>query len=714
MRYLAKAGDYDAIEEVLQHSGTSLLAANQSATLVAILGEIPEPDLARLGWVAFYLALAHLDFTPARALPLLSTALKVFSARQDEHGELLCLAHIISIHITTTGHYREGEALLARAEKLFSQTSETLDAYTTILLARSLAMGRGILLGDTDSAARYATLALTLAGKEQRVNFEASLLLVTGYIRIFAGQHILARSWLEQAAAIIHRPEVGTFNGLAIRMMLFNFLYIDGDFANYFDQKNQLISAIGIELVSQSIAGPFCYIWEMDIAINQGRFEDALGLADQALALQPPLSPHLHSQVLHLQSVVLALEHQTGLALAVAEESTALREQSGGLYFVTLNKLLVGLTQGLCGNYDLAIELLTDGIESARRMPTPYLEACGLMHRGSIHLNHGNHEEARKDIESGLGLMRRNGFRHFWAWTPQAIETVLGFAVSEKIEVDYARTLAAERIDAALQDDGTAVPRIEFRILGGFTILCRGVPLLNAEDLTPQQRELLCLLCASPGMKMANETVQLHFWPDSPLAEAKANLDALMARLRKTLGDALPEYAAHGYLHRDKGMLWLTHCRVDALEFLQAIKDGLDHSRRREFWQAGNAFTRACALWQGEYAPGIAGEDVVRTFRDTLAANMVRMALAWCGQLAGAGRLQKAIDFAEEALRADPLNDSLWALLYRLHGRRSAIQARHVLKRFAGVLKAEDYPEDEIVALAKGIVSGSGTSLPPE
>jgi tetratricopeptide (TPR) repeat protein len=369
---------------------------------------VSEPDLTRLGWVAFYLALAHLDFAPARALPLLSKALEVFTARQDEHGELLCLAHIISIHITTTGHYREGEALLARAEELFSQRADTLDTYTTILLARSLAMGRCIFLADIDTATRYASLALTLARNEQLVNFESGLLMVMGYIRIFAGHMSLALIWLEQAAAVIRRPEVGSFNVLATRMMLFNYLFHDGDFANYFDQKKQLISAIGNELVSQSIAGPFCYVWEMDIAINQGRFEDALDLAGMALTLHPPLSPHLHSQVVQLKAVVLAHLQQPGLAMAAAAESTVLREQSGGFYFVTLNKLLVGLAHGLCGSYEQALELLSDGIDSARRMPTSYLEACGLMHRGAIHLVRGDPRAARKDIESGLSLMRRN------------------------------------------------------------------------------------------------------------------------------------------------------------------------------------------------------------------------------------------------------------------------------------------------------------------
>jgi ATP/maltotriose-dependent transcriptional regulator MalT/DNA-binding SARP family transcriptional activator len=713
LRYLLQAGDYAAMEAVLQQSGPAMLAANQTATLTAILSAVPEPDLVRLGWIAFYLALAHLDFAPARALPLLSNALAVFSARQDAHGELLCLAHSISVHITTTGLFREGEELLARAEHLFARIAETLDATTTILLAYSLAMGRCIFLADTDTATRYANLALTLARKEGLVNFEAGLLMVMGYIRIFAGQMSLARIWLEQAAAAVHRPEVGTFNSLAIRMMLFNTLYIDGDFANYFDQKNQLVAAIGSELVSQAIAGPFCYVWEMDIAINQGRFVDAQNLADQTLALHPPLSPHLRSQVLHLQAVVLASQGQPGPALAAAEESARLREEAGGMYFITLNNLLCGLTHGLCGQYDQAVALLTMGIDSARRMPTAYLEACGLLHRGAVHLDHGNHGQAGKDIEAGLGLMRQNAYRHFWAWTPRAIQAVFGFAAARKIETDYARALAAERIDVSLRENGSAIPRIEFRVLGEFTLLCRGVPLRNAEDMTPAQRELLALLLASPGLKIAQETAQLHFWPDSPTAAAKAKLDTLISRLRKTLVAVLPGSMPHDYLNRERGMLWLAHCRVDALDFQNAAKSGLTHSRMQEYWQAGNAFARAEALWQGEFAPGVTGEDHVRAYRNTLVQTLTQMALAWCGQLAAAGRLQPAIELAEKALGADPVSDVLWALLYRLHGRHSAIRARQVLNRFANRLRAEDFPEHEIAELIEGITSARGALFSP-
>lgn len=703
LRHLLQARDHAAVEAVLTRHGTALLAANQTATLTAILGRIPEQQLAGLGWAAFYLALAHLDFAPARALPLLNRALAAFRTRGDEPGELLCLAHSISIHITTTGHYREGEELLLRAEALLERLGGALDASNSVLLDRSLAMGRCIFLADTETALRYASRALELARQERLVNFEAAMLPVMGYIHIFAGQMSLARLWLEQAARALRRPEVGTFNCLAIRMMLFNFLFHDGEFDNYFDQKAQLVAAIDNVMVSQSIAGPFCFIWEMDIALNHGQDEEALRLA--GLGLQDQDSPHLRSQLLQLQAVALARLGRSGQALDAADQATRLRERAGGRYFIALNRILSGLTLALLGQTGKALDLLDQGIDNARSMPTAYLEACGLLHRGWVHLLRDDCGKAREDIRAGLGLMRRNAYRHFWAWTPQAARAVLGFAAARGLEADYARLLAARRLDVDLLDDGAPIPRLEFRTLGGFSIHMQGALLLGPEELTPAQRELLCLLLTAPGLKMAQETALLHFWPDSSTSAAKTKFDTMISRLRKVLAEALPDGLACRYLNRDKGILWLAHCRVDAVDFLQAVNQGLEHERLHEHWQACNAFTRAERLWKGEFAPGVTGEDQIRAFRDLLGKALTQLAQNWCGLLESSARLQTAVEFAERALRADPLNDALWMLLYRLEGRRSAIGARKVLLRLAELLRAEDYPENEIAHMVETIAS---------
>ena len=706
LRYLLQAGDYDAVEAVLEDHGMSFLVTNRTATLTAILDRIPAPLLPQYGWATLYSALAYIDSAPGRVLPLLDQALAVFAARQNRLGELLTLSHIISIHITTTGHYREGKEQLQKAEQLFYQTADALDISQTILVARNLAMGYSIFLADFDRAVKFASLGLNLAREKNLVNFEAALLMLMAYIQIFAGRTSQAQVYLEQAAPYVHHPEIGLFNKLSIRMMLFSFLFHDGDFANYFDQKNQFIATIGNTLVSQSIAGPFCNIWEMDIAINQGRFEEALDLAERALAQRhSPLCPHLRSLVLQLKALVLALRRQCDQALPVAAESRRLRDLSGGPYFIALNKLVVGLTYSYCGRYNQAVQLLSAGIEETRRTSTEYFEACGLLHRASVYLRAGARQPAGRDIKAGLRLMRRNAYRHLWSWTPAAMREVLAFAVAQRLEPEYARTLAAGRLGLALLDDGTAIPLLNIKTMGGFKILHCAAPLLHAEELTPAQRELLCLLLSAPEFKLPQETIQLHFWPDSPQDTARVKFDTLVSRLRKTLAQILPEDTAHYYLKREKGIIWLAHCRVDALDFLAAVDRGIRHLRLQECWQAGNAFTAAESLWRGEFAPGVTGEDRIREFREKLSRALSDLAFAWCDLLVRSDRLPKAVQVVEKALRDDPLNDRLYGLLYRLQGQNSAILARQVLKRFAAVLRAEDYPDDEVAELIAGITA---------
>jgi DNA-binding SARP family transcriptional activator len=680
--------------------------------LSILLRSIPEDRLRTMGWASFFLAVAHLDATPALTLPLLDQATDLFVQQHDSVGELLSLSHNISTRITTTGHYRGGEELLHRAVQLFSQVADTLDPATTILVARNLAMGYCIFLADVDEANRFGSLALTLARKEQLLNFEAALLMVMGYIRIFAGHTSLAKMYLEQAAPFVCHPEVGTFNRLAIRMMLFNFLFHEGDFANYFNQKHRLIAIFGVELVSQSIAGPFCYIWEMDIALHRGEPTTTLALAEAALAQHPSFSPHLVSQIQQLKGVALALLGRHEQALAAVAESRRLRELAGGRYFITLNKLLSGLVHALCGFHQQGIAWLDDGIADARCMPTEYLESCGLLHRAEALLANGQQSRALQDIETGIRMLGRNGYHHFWAWNPAAMTRILSLAVRHGYEPAYARRLAADRLHLSVLDDGTTIPLLDFQTLGVFKIAHQGVTLLEAEALTPVQRELLALLLAAPGLKMPQETLCHHLWPDSPQTTVKIKFDTLISRLRKTLAEALPDNTAHLYLNREKGMLWLAHCRIDAHTFLDGVKQGLVHFRLQEFWQAENVFTTVEPLWQGEFSPGAAGDDRIRHFRDTLVTSLSELAIAWSELLAKSDRLSTAVRLVDKALLHDPLNERLYALLYRLEGQRSALHSRQVLHRFKAVLRQDGYQDQEIADLLQTIVSSPPPGRP--
>ena len=169
------------------------------------------------------------------------------------------------------------------------------------------------------------------------------------------------------------------------------------------------------------------------------------------------------------------------------------------------------------------------------------------------------------------------------------------------------------------------------------------------------------------------------------------------------MAEVLPEDSASLYLNREKGILWLAHCRVDAIDFLSAVKRGQTHLRLQEFWQADNNFTFAESLWQGDFLPGVSGDNSVRNFRMKLTNTLSEMAFSWCEILVKAGRIAQAIVVTENALLNDPLNERLYGLLYRLQGESSAVLARQVKKRFILELQGEGYSDEEIVELVASL-----------
>jgi len=532
---------------------------------------------------------------------------------------------------------------------------------------------------------------------------EAALRLIMGRNQPFAGRPSDAAPWLEQAAADLEHPGGSAHERLVRRMVLFNHLYHVGDFANYFDQKQRLEAAMGREAFRRSLAGHCCLLWELDIALGQGRFGDAASLAEESLAWKPSPGPAMRGLASLFLAAALALAGKRDQALAVAAAPARPQERGAGVHSRALGKLLRGLTLGLCRKRREGLALLGGCIADAREIPCERLEAGGLMHRGALHLACGNQAAAREDVASGLALLRRNGMGAFWACAPGMAAELLGFAASGRQVVDLVRDMADKRLDADLCGEGALVPRVEFKLFGGFSLRLRGVSLPGSEDMTPVQREFLCLLVVSPGRKLFQESVLLHFWPDSTPEAGKATLDTLVSRLRKTMARMLPERCADRCLRREKGVLWLDHCRVDALDYLALAESGLEHFRARRYWQAGNLFARADALWQGDFAPGVSGGVRLLGFRRVLARRQADMALAWCPLLLRSNRREQAVACAGKALRADPLNEALWGLLYRLRAVESSVLAREVLERFAALLRNEQFAEQDIRTLVRTV-----------
>ncbi|MHB1597217.1 MAG: AAA family ATPase, partial [Streptosporangiaceae bacterium] len=186
-------------------------------------------------------------------------------------------------------------------------------------------------------------------------------------------------------------------------------------------------------------------------------------------------------------------------------------------------------------------------------------------------------------------------------------------------------------------------------------------------------RRLLRLLALRRGTLVSKDLIAEVLWPSTPPADPAANIEVLISRLRRALGDrGVIRTGPGGYLLPDGPGCW-----VDAEAFLAAVRAG--RSRLRGTPAAAlNSFRDALGIWRGEPLP----ED---TYADWAQADSRQLALAHLEALDGAaaaalecaaldrgsrvaeaaGAASEAAAWARQAVAADPLRESSVLLLAR-------------------------------------------------
>jgi DNA-binding SARP family transcriptional activator len=313
-------------------------------------------------------------------------------------------------------------------------------------------------------------------------------------------------------------------------------------------------------------------------------------------------------------------------------------------------------------------------------------------------------EAALDDLETGLSLMKINGYNHFWSWEPAMMTTLLSIAVKRDIEKSFTQNLAKTRLHLNFSDEGAPFPLLKFRLMDSFELSISGKVLLQSKDFTPFQRELLGLLITAKGQRIPQERIQLELWPESAPENARKSFDTLLTRLRQLIAPHLP-IPIKNYLYIQKGILCLTNYEIDALQFLEAARTGLSHCKNSDLWKAHNAFQTAVSLWNGAMPEDTFRSEQVLAFNDTLANLMAEIGSNWAKHLAEAGRIEEAIAILERILLINYLDEELTILLYKFHCRnKNHLRAREILERYRKALVKAEYTNEEATSFIDEII----------
>ncbi len=468
---LLRLGDYADIEEFLGREGLRLVELNRIASLDALLAALPEKIILDYPWMSYFMGISLMEKAPPRALTFFEKARLLFSQQRGSKGELLTLAQLIQFHCNIDCQFHLGKEPLCRANELFPVARPSLDSQSVILAAMYLSLGFCIIQVNPGKARGYCDLALSLAQKEELVNLETFVRFNKGIQHAFFGKHRKMLREIENSLHLLQVPQVSNLNRMMLRILHLNALALVGDFENFFHQEEAFRNDTRGDLVLETVAGPILLINKIDAAVAEGRLDIARERIEQGLSWgSAAANPHLRSQFLHYQALVLALAGQQEETVAVAERSRHLRQMAGGEIWSTVSDMILGGALMLADRPQKAETLLTSAIEKSTRFGENFLRAGAYAYRACLFLKQGRQASALEDISRFLSSMRENGYSHFFTWTPKVMGSLLETAVRHGIEVDYARYLAARRLHASILDNGESIPLLRIKTFGEFTI----------------------------------------------------------------------------------------------------------------------------------------------------------------------------------------------------------------------------------------------------
>jgi LuxR family maltose regulon positive regulatory protein len=688
--------DYGAMETILKDRGMDLIVRNRTLSILNLLRTIPDETLHQHRWLTLYAGLLRIDYIPQTTLPFFQLVQKQFADHGEDGGELIALSQMIYYHFVISGKYKVGAELLSRTETLLERNKNTLPIPIVIVAARNLASGYCFFVADMDKARHYITLATTLSTRHDIRNFTASSRFILGYIELLCGNRAKYLREAEACFSMFHDPLVGESNRLTMRVMNLCYLSMTGDHLNYQLQQQALQQSIDQNVVDQTVAAPYLYIWGSSALFSIGQTQQALELLDRGSNITTTAaSAHMNSQVLQWQAFGLAISGDKGLAEEKIKVAGQLREAAGGPFYESFHYIMAGAVFTRTGEFHLAEEHLLKGQALAKKIPSTYLIMCALFNLSYCRLLAHGTDSALADLEAGLSCMKINGYNHFWSWEPEMMAKLLAQAVERDIETSFAQDLARSRLHVNFGEDGTPIPLLKFTLMDHFEISMAGKVVLPAKDLTPFQRELLGLLITAKGQRIPQEKIQLELWPDSSPDNARKSFDTLLTRLRKIISPHL-SLPIKTYLSLQKSILCLTNYSIDALQFMEDSRTGLAHSKNSDWWQAYNSFQSALSLWKGAMPEDTFQSEQIFRFNDTLASLLSEIGMVWATNLAKSGQTEEAVSLLERVLRINYLDEDLTILLYQLyHKNNQPLSANETLGRYRKALIRAEYTEEE-------------------
>jgi DNA-binding SARP family transcriptional activator/CheY-like chemotaxis protein len=188
----------------------------------------------------------------------------------------------------------------------------------------------------------------------------------------------------------------------------------------------------------------------------------------------------------------------------------------------------------------------------------------------------------------------------------------------------------------------------------------------------PQAEVLVKLLLvrrAQGGRAVTTDELITRLWPDSDEARGRKKLLPLISNARHTLEPDIEPRDSNFVLRSGSGYFFDLSGRVswDLVEFRNHLKEGRHYFRQEAWPQAIAELEQGRALYKGDFLAEDRYADWAIAVRHDVANDYRDLLVYLADAYAANGRYPEAIAACEDALRKDPLLESVYRRLMRFH-----------------------------------------------
>lgn len=688
LNYYLAARDFAAAETLLMDVGVKLQANNRIMVLHGALSQIPVEIVQDQAWLSYFLGISQLDHDPSTAIENLNRAIKMFTDNIDEFGEMLVMTQLLHYHVLLGSEFNKGAPYLERLQVLFAQYADELEIHLKVQTAYALAAGHIWITCDLKASDHYSTMALQWARQAEMENFIGGLATMRICRWFFDCNFKTGMRECDEFAPLMKSPRVSEMHKSFMFGSWVNFLGIEGDYDNYEHQKNILLQRTQKNLRVHSVIGPLMAMWDCDAALAKGDLNQALSLASQSLRADGVAAmPHMRSMFLHKYALILAMQSREDEARAAISESLKLRNQVGGKWFIAINKMFIGAAFAQLNAVDEAERYFGEAVELCQEIGQEFIQISVHAYRALLRAKTIGEAAALSDACAAVDLLIKNDYKQVFAWHPEVMAFVFSTAVKAGHQAEFVRDFAARRLNIAILPNGERIKLLTIRTLGAMKFSIAGQRELLAGDFTENQRRLLALILASPGLQCLQEKVQETLWPDEESGKSRRTFDTLLARLRSRFDMFWGPDTGKRYLPLQGGIISIQHALGDVPDFFEAVNQGIALANNGENWQAGNFFRRADQLWAGPFLEGLEFNLDIELVKQRCADKYIELSLVWSRLLAEQNDSVAALRIAETGFLQNLTNDVLARHLYDLHIQSENLpKAREVIKNYQNAL----------------------------